>query len=284
MKIVKKISETREIIKKIKNEGKIIGFVPTMGALHKGHVSLIERSKNECDFTAISIFVNPLQFGPREDFNKYPRPFDKDCEIAREAQVDLLFAPEVNEIIGPNPLAFVDIEKLANNLCGLSRPGHFRGVCTIVAKLFNIIEPHKAYFGKKDIQQLIIIKKMVEDLNYNIEIVPCPIVREPDGLAMSSRNTYLSSEERVDALILSKALKRGNELYLKGETKAENIINELKEMISKVKTARIDYVKIVDENMDDVKIVKEGNILALAVFIGTTRLIDNYIFGEELCF
>lgn len=284
MKIVKRVDEAREVIGKIKVKGKTVGFVPTMGALHKGHISLVERAKNECDFTVMSIFVNPLQFGPNEDFNKYPRPFEKDALLAKEAGVDLLFAPEVEEMVPGEPLAYVDIEKLSNNLCGLSRPGHFRGVCTIVSKLFNILTPDKAYFGKKDIQQLIIIKKMVYDLNFNVEIIPCPIVRELDGLAMSSRNSYLSESERKDALILSKAIKRGASLYKNGETFADNIIKEIKYMIKEVPTSRIDYVKIVDEKMNDVKIIKDSDILALAVYIGKTRLIDNFIFGEELCF
>jgi len=284
MEIIESISEARTIIRRIKNQNKTIGLVPTMGALHEGHISLIKESKKENDYTVISIFVNPLQFGPNEDFKKYPRPLDKDCKLAQASGTDLVFTPSADEILTDNPLTFVDINELGENLCGAKRPGHFRGVCTIVTKLFNIIMPDNAYFGKKDIQQLQIIKKMTNDLNFDIRIVPCPIIREKDGLAMSSRNNYLSEEERKNAVILSIALKKGIELFEKKETFSEMIIKELKNMIKTVKNADIDYVKIVDEKMKDVKIINKGNILALAVYIGKTRLIDNHIFGEKVCF
>ncbi|MBN2544184.1 MAG: pantoate--beta-alanine ligase [Spirochaetes bacterium] len=284
MQIIESIGEARSIIKRLKNQNKTIGFVPTMGALHEGHLSLIKKSKKENDNTIVSIFVNPLQFGPNEDFKKYPRTLEIDTKLAKEAGADIVFTPSADEIITDNPLTYVDINELSDNLCGAKRPGHFRGVCTIVSKLFNIIMPDSAYFGKKDIQQFYIIKKMTNDLNFDIRIVPCPIIREKDGLAMSSRNNYLTVKERNDALILSKALKKGVKLFESKETFSEIIIKELKEFIKTVKNADIDYVKIVDENMKNVKIINRGNILALAVYIGKTRLIDNHIFGEKVCF
>lgn len=282
MEVIKNIKEVRELIKKYKRENKKIGFVPTMGALHKGHESLIKRSIKENDITVVSIFVNPIQFGPNEDFNKYPRPFEEDKKICSNLGVDILFNPEKDEIFGNNFLTFVDIEKLQNNLCGIKRPGHFKGVCTIVTKLFNIITPDRSYFGKKDIQQLIIIKKMVEDLNFDIEIIPCPIVRESDGLAMSSRNKYLSQEERNDAVILNIAIKESIYLIKKGEKDSNKIISFIKQKINDVKSARIDYIKIVNQDMLDKDFIENGDILALAVFIGTTRLIDNHIIGEDI--
>jgi len=280
--VVKDIKTIRDLIKKEKKDNKKIGFVPTMGALHKGHESLIERSIKENDTTIVSIFVNPIQFGPSEDFNKYPRPFENDKNICERLGVDILFNPEKEEIFGDNFLTFVDIEKLQNNLCGVKRPGHFRGVCTIVAKLFNIVTPDRAYFGKKDIQQLIIISKMVEDLNFDIEVIPCPIVREKDGLAMSSRNSYLTPEERKDATILNIAIKEAISMIENGEKNSNKIISSIEKRIKSVPSARIDYVKIVNKDMIDQESVKNGDILALAVFIGTTRLIDNHIIGEEI--
>ncbi|HOJ63788.1 MAG TPA: pantoate--beta-alanine ligase [Spirochaetota bacterium] len=282
MIVVKDIKTIRDLIKKEKKDNKKIGFVPTMGALHKGHESLIERSIKENDTTIVSIFVNPIQFGPSEDFNKYPRPFENDKNICERLGVDILFNPEKEEIFGDNFLTFVDIEKLQNNLCGVKRPGHFRGVCTIVAKLFNIVTPDRAYFGKKDIQQLIIISKMVEDLNFDIEVIPCPIVREKDGLAMSSRNSYLTPEERKDATILNIAIKEAISMIENGEKNSNKIISSIEKRIKSVPSARIDYVKIVNKDMIDQESVKNGDILALAVFIGTTRLIDNHIIGEEI--
>ncbi len=251
-----------------------------MGALHEGHLSLIRRSAQECDFTVMSIFVNPLQFGPNEDLEAYPRTLDHDMHAAEEAGADLVFYPNAQEILGDNRLAFVDIEELQGNLCGRSRPGHFRGVCTIVAKLFNIVTPDRAYFGQKDIQQFIILQKMVQDLNFDLDIIRCPIVREKDGLAMSSRNQYLSATERRDARVLHRALQRGRQLYLQGEQNAARIIAELKTILEKPGSSRIDYVSIVDKSMHDVDTVKNGDILAVAVFIGKTRLIDNTIFGD----
>jgi pantoate--beta-alanine ligase len=253
-----------------------------MGALHQGHLSLIEKSASENNLTIVSIFVNPLQFGPNEDLDKYPATPQQDIESAARAGADILFHPAAQEVLGENILTFVDINTLQDNLCGRSRPGHFRGVCTIVSKLFNIVTPDRAYFGQKDIQQFLILKKMVQDLNFDIEMVPCPIVREPDGLAMSSRNSYLSPSERQDAVILNEAIKRAVAINKSGVTDAQKIISELSTLINQQSTARIDYVNIVDENMQDVSIVKKGHIVALAVYIGETRLIDNHIFGEPV--
>lgn len=283
MDYIKSISEIRYKISEYKNSSKSIGLVPTMGALHKGHVSLIEKSKQNCDITIVSVFVNPIQFGPNEDFHKYPRPIEQDIRICEEAGVDILFNPTVEEIIGDNLKTFVDINDLGSNLCGAKRPGHFRGVATIVSKLFNIIKPDKAFFGKKDIQQLYIIKKMVDDLNFDLEIIPCSIIREDNGLAMSSRNRYLSEKERVDSLIINVALKKAIKLIENGEIYSKNIIKFFENNISKIVSAKIDYISVVDKNMTNVEFVEKGNILAVAVYIGKTRLIDNHIIGEEIC-
>lgn len=282
MQIIKSIQEARDIIGQVKLKAKRIGFVPTMGALHQGHISLMEKSVCECDFTVVSIFVNPIQFVAGEDFEKYPRDILKDAKMVESAGVDLLFVPEAAEILGNNLLTYIDIEKLGDNLCGAKRPGHFRGVCTIVAKFFNIINPDSAYFGKKDIQQLHIIKKMTEDLNFDIKIIPCSIVREEDGLAMSSRNAYLSDEERSDAVVINQSLKEAIGLIDKGETSSNVIIKMIEEKISKIGYAKIDYVKIVNKSMEDVEKIEKGDIIACAVFFGGARLIDNHIVGEKL--
>ena len=282
MQIIKSIQEARDIIGQVKLKAKRIGFVPTMGALHQGHISLMEKSVCECDFTVVSIFVNPIQFVAGEDFEKYPRDILKDAKMVESAGVDLLFVPEAVEILGNNLLTYIDIEKLGDNLCGAKRPGHFRGVCTIVAKFFNIINPDSAYFGKKDIQQLHIIKKMTEDLNFDIKIIPCSIVREEDGLAMSSRNAYLSDEERSDAVVINQSLKKAIELIDKGETSSSVIIKMIEKKISKIGYAKIDYVKIVNKSMEDVEKIEKGDIIACAVFFGGARLIDNHIVGEKL--
>lgn len=284
MIIIKTIPELRAVINEQRLLNKKIGFVPTMGALHSAHQALIKQCVAENDYTVVSIFVNPLQFGPGEDLEKYPRDLNKDSDAVKSCGADLIFFPDPEEILGGEILTYVDIDKLQNNLCGLKRPGHFRGVCTIVTKLFNIVTPDKAYFGKKDIQQLTIIKKMVKDLNFAIEIVECPIIRETDGIAFSSRNLYLSSAERKDAVVLNQAIKNAVKAIDAGELSAEIIINQIKKQINEKYTAKIDYVKIVNTDMEDVKDIKSGNILALAVFIGATRLIDNHIIGEVLDF
>jgi len=276
LNIAKTIKEVRDIIKKEKSKGKTIGFVPTMGYLHEGHLSLVRRAKEETDFVVVSIFVNPLQFGPKEDFKEYPRDLERDIKLLEEVKADLLFAPEVEEMYPPGYKTYVEVTEITDVLCGASRPGHFKGVTTVVAKLFNIVKPDKAFFGQKDAQQVAVIKKMVKDLNMDLEIVPVPTVREEDGLAMSSRNVYLNTEERKAAPILYKSLQRAKELIEKGEKNSTTILKEMEEMISKEPLAKIDYIEIVDGETLKRKDKVEGNILiALAVKIGRTRLIDN---------
>ena len=249
MDITTAIKDAREIAEGWKRQGLSIGFVPTMGFLHAGHSSLIEKARKENDRIVVSIFVNPIQFGPNEDFEKYPRNMDHDLEICRRAGADLVFAPEVQEMYPSENLAYVDIEVLGDGLCGAKRPNHFRGVCTIVTKLFHIIIPDRAYFGEKDAQQLVIITRMTQDLNFNIEIVPCPIVREPDGLAMSSRNAYLAPEERTAALNISRSLALAHRLLLQGERDAAAIRQIIVDEISREPLAQIDYVDVVDAYM-----------------------------------
>jgi pantoate--beta-alanine ligase len=283
LKVIDHIEQVREWVRAHKTLNHRIGFVPTMGALHEGHLSLVRRSTAENDVAVVSIFVNPLQFGVNEDLQKYPRPLEKDIRMLSQCGVDLCFHPQASELLGEDLQTFVDMQGLPEHLCGLKRPGHFRGVCTIVAKLFNIVSPDRAYFGRKDLQQLFIIQKMVRDLNFSVEIVPCPIVREADGLAVSSRILYLSPDERKDATILSKVIKQAAEAPW-AELTASELIAQLRKSVTAVASARIDYIQIVDESLEDVKLVKNGDILALAVYIGSTRLIDNYVFGQKLNF
>ncbi|WP_265443648.1 pantoate--beta-alanine ligase [Acetivibrio straminisolvens] len=278
MRVIETISDLKAIVRTQKSMGRTIGFVPTMGYLHEGHLSLVNMSLQNNDYTIMSIFVNPTQFGPNEDFDRYPRDMERDLKLAESAGVDVVFAPSVKEMYPDGYNTYVNVEGITEVLCGKSRPGHFRGVTTIVAKLFNIVEPHRAYFGQKDAQQVAVIKKMVRDLNMNIEIITCPIVREEDGLAMSSRNVYLSPEERKSALILSKSLMESEELIKKGETSGEKIKKYIIDRIQTEKNAVIDYVEAVNadtlENIDEIK----GRVLiALAVRFGNTRLIDNII-------
>ncbi|MCH5149704.1 MAG: pantoate--beta-alanine ligase [Spirochaetales bacterium] len=283
VKLIETIQEMLRFTKDAKHRNLSIGYVPTMGALHEGHVSLMKAAVAQNDIAVMTIFVNPIQFGPNEDYEKYPRTLEADLEKAEAAGILAVFFPSAHELT-ENIYSFVDINELQNNLCGVKRPGHFRGVCTIVSKFFNIIQPDNAYFGKKDIQQLYIIKQMVKDLNFPVNIVPCEIVRESDGLAMSSRNRYLSANERKDALIISQSIKKAITLQQNGETSPQIIINCVREEIAKVPSAKIDYISIVNEQMQDVDTVENKNILALAVYIGKTRLIDNHIIGEKLCF
>jgi pantoate--beta-alanine ligase len=283
MKVVKNIKEMQSISESLRKTGKSIGFVPTMGYLHDGHMSLVERARKENDIVVMSIFVNPVQFAPGEDFERYPRDIERDKKIAREKGVDYLFVPEVSEMYPEGYSTYVEVEGITETLCGAKRPGHFRGVATVVTKLFNIIRPHRAYFGKKDFQQLKVIERLVKDLNFDIEIVGCPIVREKDGLAMSSRNVYLSPEERESALSLYRALKLAKELIEKGEKNPEVIKSKMEEFIlSHPHVKAIDYIEIVDsETLKPVNEVKEGTLIALAVFVGNARLIDNWVVGEE---
>ena len=279
MKVVKTSSEVRAQVKDWKKAGLSVGLVPTMGYLHEGHKSLIERACQENDKVVVSIFVNPTQFGPNEDFAAYPRDLERDVALCESVGATLVFHPEPEEMYGEDFHTYVNMEVLSETLCGKTRPIHFRGVCTVVSKLFHIVTPDRAYFGQKDVQQLAIIKRMVRDLNFDIEIVGCPIVREPDGLAKSSRNTYLSPEERKAALILSQAIHLGQELTQNGETDAEKIVQEMKNLIETEPLAKIDYVQAVDAvSMQPVSKMKGAVLVAMAVYIGKTRLIDNFIY------
>ena len=279
MKIVKTVAEVREIVAAWRKEGLTVGLVPTMGFLHAGHQSLIAKSVEQNDRTVVSDFVNPTQFGPNEDLASYPRDLERDAQLCEETGADIIFNPEPSEMYPEGFVSFVDMNGLTNHLCGLSRPVHFRGVCTVVSKLFNIVTPDRAYFGQKDAQQLAVIKRMVKDLNMPLQIVGCPIVREADGLAMSSRNTYMNAEERKAALILSKSIKLGEQMVKDGERNAAKITGAMKELIQSEPMAEIDYVELVNgltmESIDEVK----GEVLcAIAVKInGKIRLIDNFI-------
>lgn len=275
MKVTKTVEETRKLVKAWKQEGKSIGLVPTMGFLHEGHASLIKRCREENDIVVVSDFVNPTQFGPNEDLEAYPRDFKRDSELCESLGADLIFNPEPEEMYH-DPHAFVSIDLLSETLCGKTRPIHFKGVCTVVSKLFHIVTPDKAYFGQKDAQQLAIIRKMVQDLNFDIQIVGCPIVREEDGLAKSSRNTYLNTEERKAALCLSKAIRRGMDV-IHPQADASEVLDEMRAIIEAEPLARIDYVSIVDAlTMQPVEKVEKDVLVAMAVYIGKTRLIDNF--------
>jgi len=280
MKVIKNAAKLHGIMGKEKVKGKSIGFVPTMGALHEGHLSLIRASVAENDISVASIFVNPTQFGPSEDLDNYPRDFETDKSTLENEGCDFLFAPDVNEIYG-NPegrtLTWVEVEELPNHLCGLSRPGHFRGVTTIVTKLFNIVRPDRAYFGQKDYQQAQIIRRLNTDLNFFIDIRVMPIVREADGLAMSSRNRYLLPEERKNAMVLCRALEFAKNQIYAGEKDALRLQKEIIRFIqTEVPGARIDYAEIVNpKTLDNIKRIEGTTLVALAVFIGSTRLIDN---------
>lgn len=277
MKIVSTVEEVRKQIKEWKMQGQRIGFVPTMGYLHEGHKSLMDCARKENDRVVVSIFVNPMQFGPAEDLADYPRDLEHDTKICESAGTDLIFHPEPEEMYDGDFCSFVDMSVLTEGLCGKTRPVHFRGVCTVVTKLFNIVTPDRAYFGQKDGQQLAVIRRMVRDLNMDICIVGCPIVREEDGLAKSSRNTYLSPEERKAALVLSQAVRLGAELA-KTEKDAKKVVLAMKDKIQTEPLARIDYVEAVDAlSMQPVKTLEGGCMLAMAVYIGKTRLIDNVL-------
>ncbi|WP_306484911.1 pantoate--beta-alanine ligase [Anaerococcus sp.] len=277
MKIIKTIDELRANLKKSKIEGKSIGLVPTMGYLHEGHASLIRKARSENDIVVVSDFVNPIQFGPNEDLLTYPRDLEADSKICEEIGVDYIFAPEASEMYQDRKV-FVDIEDMSDHLCGAKRPGHFRGVLTVCSKLFNITGADRAYFGQKDAQQVAIIKKLVSDLNIPIEIIPCPIVREEDGLALSSRNTYLSSEERKAALCLSRAIFAGEKLAKEGGS-VEEVIGKMREIIDSEELSKIDYISVVDlKTMEDASDFDGDRLVAIAVYIGKTRLIDNFIY------
>jgi len=280
--LVKEIKELRNLIKSWKREGLSIGYVPTMGALHEGHESLIKKAVAENDKVVISVFVNPTQFGPNEDYDSYPRDIDKDLAICMSAGGDVVFNPEPKEMYFDNKSTSVSVSNLTSVLCGAKRPGHFDGVCLVVSKLLNIVTPDKAYFGEKDAQQVAVLKRMVRDLNIDVEIVACPIIREEDGLAKSSRNTYLSDEERKAALILSRSLEVAKDLLNKGERDAIKLKKIIKEEISKEQLSKIDYVEIVDsDTLENVGIIEKNILIPIAVYIGKTRLIDNFTFEMQ---
>ena len=278
MQVVKTIKEVREIVNGWRNEGLSVGFVPTMGYLHEGHQSLIRKSAEQNDRTVVSVFVNPIQFGPNEDLESYPRDLERDKQKVIEAGGDLIFNPEPAEMYPGHFTSFIDTTETTELLCGAVRPVHFRGVCTVVGKLFNIVCPDRAYFGQKDAQQLATIKRFVRDLNFPVEVIPCPIIREDDGLAKSSRNTYLNPEERQAALILSKSLKLGKAAIDNGERDAQKVIKIIKDNLETEPLARVDYVEVVDfENIQRIDRIEGETLVAIAVYIGKTRLIDNFI-------
>ncbi|MBI3952318.1 MAG: pantoate--beta-alanine ligase [Acidobacteria bacterium] len=278
MEIVSEIGKMKAITQEAAARGQRIGSVPTMGALHEGHLSLVRRARERSDLVVASVFVNPAQFGPNEDYTRYPRNLEADAaQLAREG-VDCLFAPSLEEIYPPGYATYVEVEGLSDRLCGKSRPGHFRGVTTVVLKLFEIVSPDYAFFGQKDAQQVVIIKKMVEDLNLDVEIIVCPIVREADGLAMSSRNNYLNAEERAAATILYKALQRARQMIDAGARNAEEIVQAMRAMIENEPRARIDYVEIANaKTLKPLTTLTGECLIALAVFVGPARLIDNLV-------
>lgn len=283
MKVIQTVKTMQAFSKALRLKGKRIAFVPTMGYFHEGHLHLMKEAKKMADCVVVSIYVNPTQFGPKEDFSKYPRDLERDLSMAQRVGVDVVFYPSDREMYPAQYQTYVDVENVTQNLCGMSRPGHFRGVTTVCNKLFHIVQPHIAVFGKKDFQQFITIKRMVEDLNMDLRIVGLPTVREKDGLAMSSRNQYLKRNERQSALALSKALKSAEKLYRGGERKASVIIGAAEKLISKAPFTTIDYIKICDtKTLKDVDKIKTKAVMALAVKVGATRLIDNHVFGEEL--
>lgn len=277
--VIGTINEVRNIVKEWKSQGLTVGFVPTMGYLHEGHESLIKKANEENDRVVVSIFVNPIQFGPKEDLSTYPRDLDRDTILCKSAGADIIFHPENEEMYYKDFSTFVDMSGLTDELCGKSRPTHFKGVCTVVTKLFNIVAPHRAYFGEKDAQQLAVIRRMVRDLNIDVEVVGCPIIREEDGLAKSSRNTYLSKEERIAATILSKSLAIAKEKIENGERVASNIIDLITEIIRTEPLAKVDYIQVVDSfSIEPVATLDKSILVAIAVFIGKTRLIDNFTY------
>lgn len=282
MELVRTVNEVRKIVKEWKSKGYKVGYVPTMGYLHEGHKSLILKSVSENDKTIVSIFVNPIQFGPTEDLESYPRDIERDKKLVSDAGADLIFYPEVSEMYPSHFTTLVNTKEVSENLCGAKRPVHFGGVCTVLSKFFNIITPDRAYFGQKDAQQLAVVKRFVRDLNFDIEIIGCPIIREDDGLAKSSRNTYLNSEERKAALILSKSLAKGKDLILAGERDANKVIKCITDSLNTEKLAKVDYVSVVDnENIQYIDTIKGEVLVAIAVYIGKTRLIDNFIIKVE---
>lgn len=282
--IVRKIEEMKALSERFREEGKVIGFVPTMGYFHEGHLSLMRRAREECGKVVVSLFVNPIQFGPQEDYHRYPRDEKRDAEMAEKEGVDVLFVPSVAEMYPEGYATYVVVERLTEGLCGKFRPGHFRGVTTVVLKLFNIVKPHKAYFGMKDYQQLKVIERMTRDLNLDIQIVPCPTVREADGLAMSSRNTYLSPQERKSASIIYRSLLSAREAFQQGERSAMKLREIVERMLKEEPlVSKIDYVEVVHpETLESIeRIGEDGAVIAVALYIGKARLIDNILLRKE---
>lgn len=283
IKVFRTAKETKRFIKKERKKKRSIGFVPTMGYLHEGHLSLIREARKNNDLVVISIFVNPAQFGPKEDYKRYPRDFRRDKRLAERAGVDVIFYPSTKEMYPDGYHTSVEVTDITERLCGKSRPGHFKGVTTVVTKLFNIVQPDVAYFGQKDAQQAIVIRRMVEDLNMDLKIKVMPIIREPDGLAMSSRNVYLSKKERLDARVLYESLNLAKKLIRSGVDDTDKIKSRMKELINSKRKARIDYISIVDiQNLKEVKRIKKVTLIALAARFGKTRLIDNVIIRGKL--
>ncbi len=278
MKHIHSVAEMKTLCREIARSGKSLGFVPTMGALHQGHASLVRASKAQCDATAVSIFVNPLQFGPNEDLDKYPRGLERDSQMLEALGVDIVFTPAASEMYPADATTYVEVGGLSERLDGRSRPGHFRGVATVVAKLFEIVRPDRAFFGQKDAAQVAVLRRMVRDLNMDVELIVCPIVREPDGLAMSSRNAYLSADERKKALVLQRSLMRVSHQAELGETDARRLIEIGKSVIAEEPAARLDYFAIVDpDSLEPVSDISRGVLVAVAAYVGTTRLIDNIL-------
>ncbi len=282
MQILNSAKEMQALCRNFREQGKQIGLVPTMGALHAGHLSLVRAARSKSDVVAVSIFVNPTQFGPNEDFAKYPRTFEQDCAQLQEEHVDVVFAPPVDEMYTNGASTFVVVEGVSERLDGASRPGHFRGVTTVVNKLFNIACPHRAFFGQKDAAQVAVLRKMILDLNMGVELVVCPIVREQDGLALSSRNVYLNEDERRQALVLSRALQRVDELATAGELSAAKLLHGAKMVLATEPVVRLDYLAAVDpDTLEDVADIRKGALVAIAAHVGPTRLIDNLLIGSE---
>jgi pantoate--beta-alanine ligase len=278
MKTVKSIYEVKEYVKELRKRGKSIGFVPTMGYLHAGHISLVQESVRRCDCTVVSIFVNPAQFAPNEDFNKYPRNIQRDIELLKKEGVDLIFIPGDGEMFPEGYKTYVVVKNLQDRLCGISRPDFFKGVCTIVLKLFNIVTPDISFFGQKDAQQAVILKKMACDLNLDVKVEAMPIIREKSGLALSSRNEYLDKKQKKAAICLSRSLARARKVVEAGEKNAARVLKRIKTEIESEPLARIDYIEIVDsENLQSLKQIKDKTLIAVAVFINNVRLIDNII-------
>lgn len=278
MKVITSIPEMKDVVRQQRAASRTIGLVPTMGFLHEGHLSLVRAARKKADVTVVSIFINPAQFGPKEDFKAYPRDLARDCALLEKEGADYVFHPEASQMYPDGYKTYVEVHDLQDKLCGRSRPGHFRGVCTVVLKLFQIVEPDFAFFGQKDAQQAIILRKMVRDLNLDVQVEVMPIIREPDGLAMSSRNTYLSPQERTAALVLTKSLAEAKTVIEGGERRAEVVLGRMKAMIEKEPLARIDYVEAVDaQDLNPVHEIGPGTLIALAIYVGKTRLIDNII-------